>query len=181
LYQSARFTLARAWLQWNNPRFWKDAGMTFPLRWLAFIGFASFCSAAAAQPVTVNDAWVRAPAPGQKVAGAYMELTSKQTSFLVSVASPAAGAAELHITTLDGGIMKMRPVSKIELAGGKPVKLAPSGVHVMLLDLKQPLKPGDKVPLTLTVQRDDRSSRSVFTVQAVVREGPPEKANHHQH
>lgn len=138
-------------------------------------------AAAVAQPVTVNDAWVRAPAPGQKVAAAYMELKSKQTSFLVSIASPAAGAVELHITTLEGGIMKMRPVGKVELPGGKPVKLAPGGVHVMLLDLKQPLKPGDKVPLTLTVQRDDRSSRSVFSVQAVVREGPPEKTQHHHH
>jgi len=155
--------------------------MTFSVRCLAFIAFASLPAAAVAQPVTVNDAWVRAPAPGQKVAGAYMELTSKQRSFLVSVASPAAGAAELHITTLDGGIMKMRPVGKIELPGGKPLKLAPGGVHVMLLDLKQPLKPGDKVPLTLTVQRDDRSSRSVFTVEAVVRDAPPEKAPQHHH
>jgi hypothetical protein len=159
-------------------------GMTSPARLLrrfALVVLTWLPAAAAAQPVTVNDAWVRAPAPGQKVAGAYMELTSKQTSFLVSVASPAAGAVELHITTLDGGIMKMRSASKIELPGGKPVKLAPGGVHVMLLDLKQPLKPGDKVPLTLTVQRDDRSSRSVFTVQAVVREGTPEKAHHHHH
>lgn len=155
--------------------------MTFPVRWLTLVAFASLPAAAVAQPVTVSDAWVRAPAPGQKVAGAYMELTSKQGSFLLSVASPAAGAVEMHITTLDGGIMKMRPVGKIELPRGKPVKLAPGGVHVMLLDLKQPLKAGDKVPLTLTVQRDDRSSRSVFTVQAVVREGPPEKPLHHQH
>jgi copper(I)-binding protein len=158
------------------------SGMTSLLWRLALIAAGCGLPAAVlAQPVTVSDAWVRAPAAGQKVAGAYMELTSKQRSFLVSVASPAAGAAELHITTLDGGIMKMRPVSKLELPGGKPVKLAPGGVHVMLLDLKQPLKPGDVVPLTLTVQRDDRSSRSVFTVQAAVREGPPEKTLHHQH
>lgn len=158
--------------------------MTFPAQpFLRFVLAALMWlpAAAVAQPVTVNDAWVRAPAPGQKVAAAYMELKSKQTSFLVSIASPAAGAVELHITTLEGGIMKMRPVGKVELPGGKPVKLAPGGVHVMLLDLKQPLKPGDKVPLTLTVQRDDRSSRSVFSVQAVVREGLPEKAQHHQH
>ena len=155
--------------------------MRFPARWLAFLAFAFLPAAAPAQPVAVSDAWVRAPAPGQKVAGAYMELTSKQTSFLVSVASPAAGAVELHITTLDGGIMKMRPVSKVELPGGKPVKLAPGGVHVMLMDLKQPLKRGDKVPLTLTVQRDDKASRSVFTVQAVVREAAPEKPLHHHH
>lgn len=154
--------------------------MTFPGRWLAFIGFASLSAAAAAQPVTVSDAWVRAPAPGQRVAAAYMELTSRVNLSLVAVASPAAGGVELHSTSVDGGVMKMRPVGRIELPAGKPVKLAPGGLHVMLVDLKQPLKAGDKVPLTLTVQRADYASRSVFTVQAVVRDGPPEKP-HHQH
>jgi periplasmic copper chaperone A len=155
--------------------------MRFPPQWLALIAFGPLSAAALAQPVAVNDAWVRAPAPGQKTAAAYMELTSKQSSFLVSVASPVAGAVELHLTMVDGGVMRMRPVSKIELPGGKAVKLAPGSLHAMLTDLKRPLKPGDKVPLTLTVQRDDRSSRSVFTVQAVVRDAAPEKAQHHHH
>jgi copper(I)-binding protein len=135
--------------------------------------------AAAAQPVTVSDAWVRAPAPGQRIAAAYMELTSRTSMVLVAVSSTAAAAAELHSTTVEAGVMKMRPVGRIELPGSQAVKLAPGGLHLMLVDLKQPLKPGDKVPLTLTVQRPDASSRSVFTVQAVVREGPPEKPHHH--
>ena len=153
--------------------------MTFSVRCLAFIAFALLPAAAVAQPATVNDAWVRAPAPGQKVAAAYMELTSRVSSSLVAAASPAAGAVELHNTTVDGGVMKMRRVGGIELPAGKPVKLAPGGLHAMLVDLKQPLKAGDKVPLTLTVQRADNSSRSVFTVQAVVRDGPAEKPLHH--
>lgn len=153
--------------------------MRFPARCLAFFALAPLSAAALAQPVTVNDAWVRTPAPGQKVAAAYMEITSRQGSFLTSMASPAAAAVELHNTTVDGGVAKMRPVAKIELPGGKAVKLAPGGLHAMLTDLKQPLKRGDKVPLTLTVQRDDRSSRSVFTVQAVVRDGPADTPHHH--
>jgi copper(I)-binding protein len=132
---------------------------------------------AAAQPVTVKEAWVRAPAPGQNVAGGYMELTSGTHALLIAVASPIAARAELHATTMDGGVMRMRQVESIVLPAAKTVKLAPGGSHVMLLDVK-PLKPGDKVPLTLTVQRD--GSRSVFTVQAIVR-GAGGSASHHHH
>ena len=133
-----------------------------------------------AQPVTVKDAWVRAPAPGQKVAAAYMELVSRGNSMvLIGVASPVAGRVELHSTTVEDGVMKMRPAGNIELPAGKPVKLAPGGLHVMLMDLKQPLRPGDKVPLALTVQRADLSSRSVFAVQAEVRAAADAKAHHH--
>jgi copper(I)-binding protein len=134
---------------------------------------------AQAQPVTVKDAWVRAPAPGQKIAGAYMELVSRSDLALTAVASPAAARAELHSTSMEEGVMRMRPVARIELPSGKAVKLAPGGFHIMLIDVKQPLKPGDKVPLTLTVERADFTSRSVFTVQAEVRPAAAENAHRH--
>jgi 3-hydroxymyristoyl/3-hydroxydecanoyl-(acyl carrier protein) dehydratase len=54
-----------------------------------------------------------------------------------------------------------------------------AALHIMLIDVKQPLKPGDKVPLTLTVQRADFSGRSVFTVQAEVRAAAAENAHRH--
>jgi len=148
--------------------------------YIALIACACTVPAVAAQPASVKDAWVRAPAPGQKVAGAYMEITGRTHHWLISVASPVAARAELHATTLDGGVMKMRPLEKIELPGGKPVKLAPGGLHIMLIDLKQALKRGDKVPITLTVLRDDLANRAVFTVQAEVREAAAAK-EHHQH
>ena len=153
------------------------------LRFLLIALIAAGCAMPAdevqAQPVTVKDAWVRAPAPGQKVAGAYMELVSRTHIALTAVASPAAAGGELHSTSMEEGVMRMRPVARIELPAGKPVKLAPGGLHIMLVDIKQPLKPGDKVPLTLTVQRADLASRSVFTVQAEVRNPGPEKAHQH--
>jgi copper(I)-binding protein len=126
-------------------------------------------TAAAAQPVTVTDAWVRAPAPGQTVAAAYMELVSRQNMVLVGIASPVAAVVELHRTTVEQGVMKMRATSRIELPAGKAVRLAPGGLHAMLVDLKQPLRPGDKVLLTLTVQRADSANRGVLTVPAEVR------------
>ena len=150
----------------------------FVLIALIAAGGAVTADEAQAQPVTVKDAWVRAPAPGQKVAGAYMELVSRTDLALTGVASPAAARAELHSTSVEEGVMRMRPVASIELPSKKAVKLAPGGLHIMLIDLKQPLKTGDKVPLTLTVQRADLSSRSVVTVQAEVRAAAAENAHH---
>jgi copper(I)-binding protein len=135
-------------------------------------------AAAQAQPASVKDAWVRAPAPGQKVAGVYMEIVSRTNTALVAVASPVAARAELHSMALEDGVMKMRPLERIELPAGTAVKLAPGGLHVMLIDLKQPLQRGEKVPLTLTVLQFDSGSRSVFTIRAEVRDADA-KAHHH--
>jgi copper(I)-binding protein len=121
----------------------------------------------AAEPLVATDAWVRAPAPGQKVAGAYMNLTSGVDAALVGVASPAAARAELHSMKLDAGVMKMRPVERIDLPAKQTVKLAPGGMHVMLVDLTRPLKEGDKVPLTLSVLRAGATTQ--VKVDAMVR------------
>lgn len=134
----------------------------------------------AAEAVGVREAWARATAPGQKAAGAYMELTSRTDAVLVAVDSPLAGKAELHTMNLDGGVMRMRRVEKIELPAKKTVKLAPGGVHIMLLDIRQPLKEGGKVPLTLTFQGVD-GMKSTLKVEAGVRAVSAAAAGHHQH
>lgn len=144
----------------------------------ATVAGAGVSVAHAAQPVNVKDAWVRVPAPGQKVASAYMELTSPTDIALISVASPAAGRVELHAVTTEDGVMKMRPVGRVELPAGKAVKLAPGGLHVMLEDLKRPLKAGETVPLTLTIQRAD-FSRAVFTIEAEARSATAARSPHH--
>ena len=141
-------------------------------------GGAVLAAAAQAQPASVKDAWVRAPAPGQNVAGVYMEIVSRTNTALVAVASPVAARAELHSMALEDGVMKMRPLERIELSAGTAVKLAPGGLHVMLIGLKQPLQRGEKVPVTLTLLQLDSGSRSVFTVRAEVRDADA-KAHHH--
>ena len=145
---------------------------------LALATCVSIEPAGAAEPVAVKDAWVRAPAPGQTVAGAYMELSGRVKSALVSVTSPVAARGELHNTAMENGVTKMRPVGRIDLAAGRTVRLEPGGLHVMLVELKRPLMPGDKVPLTLTVQRADFSS-DVITIQAEVRAAAEVAAHHH--
>ncbi len=134
--------------------------------------------AAWAQSVNVANAWVRATAPSQKTAGAYVELTSAGNAALVAVGSPIAERAELHAMTMDGGVMRMRALPRIELPAGQTVKLAPGGVHVMLIDIKQPLKPGDKVPLVLSVQSSG-TSLTTLKIEAEVRAAAASEPHKH--
>jgi copper(I)-binding protein len=106
-----------------------------------------------------------------------MELKSTQAAALVSAASPVAGATEVHEMKMEGGVMKMRAVARIELPAGKTVKLEPGGYHIMLMGLSKPLKAGDTVPITLTVETSDRKRHSV-RVQAPVRESAASNPMH---
>lgn len=118
--------------------------------------------------VTVGEPWVRATVAAQKATGAFMTLTSTQGARLVGVSSPAAGVVEVHEMKMVDDVMRMREVSALDLPAGKTVTLSPGGYHLMLLDLKQPLKEGATVPLTLEVE-DARKVRSKVQVEAPVR------------
>jgi periplasmic copper chaperone A len=116
--------------------------------------FLSFLIAtpALAADIKVENAWVRAPAPGQAVVGGFMDITSSGDAKLVSANSPVAGTTELHEMSMKEGVMLMRQVPAIPLPKGQVVKLEPGGLHIMLIDLKKQLKTGDKVPMVLKVQ-----------------------------
>jgi hypothetical protein len=104
----------------------------------------------------IGHPYARPTPPGARTGGAYftLENTGRDADRLVRVASPAAGSAELHSMTMDGNVMRMRAVAALDVPAGRKVTLGTdSGYHVMLLDLKHPLAPGDKVPLTLTFER----------------------------
>jgi copper(I)-binding protein len=118
--------------------------------------------------VTVGEPWVRATVAAQKATGAFMTLTSVQPVKLVGVSSPVAGAVEVHEMKMVDDMMKMRQMQSLDLPAGQPVKLAPGGYHLMLLELKQPLKDGDKVPLTLEFE-DAKKVRSKVVVDAPVK------------
>jgi periplasmic copper chaperone A len=116
-------------------------------------------AAPAAAQVTVTDAWVRGTVPGQKGTGAFMQLTSAVDVTLVSIASPAARVAEIHEMVRDGNMMRMRAVDKLVLPAGKPIDLEPGGYHVMLMDLTQPLREGETIPIMLTFA--DKEGRKI--------------------
>jgi len=142
------------------------AGLRLTLVAIAVLPYA----APAADAIRVLDPWARATVPGQKVGGVYMEIVSPRDARLVGVASPAAGTAEVHSMTMDGGTMRMRAVEALDLPAGTPVKLAPGGFHVMLFDLKKPLVAGQKVPITLVIEETGKRAQKI-TVKAIVRAG----------
>ena len=125
-------------------------------------------AAPASAQVIVNDAWVRGTVPGQRGTGAFMQLTSPSDLTLVGVASPAAKVAEIHEMARDGNVMRMRAVDKLVLPAGKAVELKPGGYHVMLMDLVQPLREGDSIPVTLTFA-DKEGRKTTQEISAPVR------------
>jgi periplasmic copper chaperone A len=135
--------------------------------WLAAAVIAAFAVPVAAQ-VAVSDPWVRGTVAGQKGTGAFMQLTSRTDTAFIGAASPAAKIVEIHQMTLDGGMMKMSAVGRLPLPAGKTIELKPGGYHVMLMDLMQPLKEGDSVPMTLTFE-DKAGARQTVEVRAPVR------------
>jgi periplasmic copper chaperone A len=104
--------------------------------------------------LSIDHPFARATPPGAKSGGAYfvVENASLIPDKLIGVASPAAGSAEMHQMAMEGGVMKMRAVPVLEIPPRGKLELKPGGYHLMLLDLKQPMRAGDKVPLTLTFQ-----------------------------
>ena len=107
----------------------------------------------AVTPVKIEDPWARATPPGAKIGAAYMKITSTSADRLVGASSPAAARVELHVTEKKGDVMRMRQVKAYDIPAGGSFKLSPGGAHLMLVDLKAPLKEGTKVPVTLRFEK----------------------------
>jgi len=107
----------------------------------------------AASSIALTDPWSRETAEGQNAGGAFMTIANTGTAAdrLTGGSSPVAGRVEIHTMIMENDVMRMRQLEDgLEIPAGGEVTLKPGSFHVMLMDLKQPLKAGDKVPLTLT-------------------------------
>jgi len=131
---------------------------------------AGFAVAASAQQSTiaVTDAWARATPQGAKTGAAYVTVANQGSvpDKLVSASTPVAAEAQLHTMTDDNGVMKMRPVSAVDVKPGASVTLKPGGMHVMLMGLKQPLSAGQSFPLTLTFEKAGKVETTVKIAKA---------------
>lgn len=140
---------------------------------IVFALAAALAGGTAIAQTSVKDAWVRGTVEPQKATGAFMQITSAQGGKLVGVRSPAAGVAEVHEMAMEGNVMKMRAVPALDLPAGQAVELKPGGYHVMLMELKQPLKAGETVPLTLTVEGKDGKRETLELKVPVKAAGAP--------
>jgi copper(I)-binding protein len=134
--------------------------------------------------VTVTDPWVRATVSGQQATGAFMRLQSAKDTRLVSASSPLTPTVEVHEMAVQDNVMKMRQLPALELPAAKTVELKPGGYHVMLMGLKQEVKAGATVPITLVFE-DKAGKRETLVVNAPVRPlnaaAPAASAAHGQH
>jgi len=146
---------------------------------MKYIGLALMLFAGSAcSQVEVSDAWMRATAPGQKTAAGYMTIrnTSARPERLVGGASEAAAKVGTHVSIKDGEIMRMREVKGYDIPAKGTFELKPNGAHLMLVDLKKPLKEGEKVPVVL---KFDKSGE--VKVDFEVRPLGASAAGQHQH
>lgn len=110
---------------------------------------------------TVQDAWVRGTVAQQTATGMFARVTSTGGGKLVAASSPVAAIVEIHEMTMVDNMMRMRAIPGLDLPAGKAVELKPGGYHVMLMQLKQQLKTGDVVPVTLVVEGKDGKRENV--------------------
>lgn len=118
-----------------------------------------FALALAASPalaqVSIDQPWMRATAPGAKVAGGFMIVRNQGEApdRLVAAASPLAERVELHVHIDDGGVMKMRQVRGFDVPANGRFELKPGGAHLMFLNIKRQIKEGEQIPVTLTFEK----------------------------
>lgn len=124
--------------------------------------------------LVISQAWTRATPGGAKVGGGYLTIENKGTApdRLVGGSAEVAGKIEVHEMATTNGVMTMRALDKgLAIEPGKTVKLAPGGYHLMLMELKSPLKQGDKVPVTLQFEKAGKVNVSL-DVQGVGAQAP---------
>jgi hypothetical protein len=122
----------------------------------------------------ITQGWSRATPGGAKIGGGFLTIENKGTASdrLIGASADVAGKVEVHEMAMNDGVMKMRPVEGgLTIEPGKTVKLAPNGYHLMIMDLKNPLKQGDKLPLTLQFEKAGKVAVTL-DVQGVGAKGP---------
>jgi copper(I)-binding protein len=147
-----------------------NAGLT--RRRLATLALALLPLAAAPaladEAVAVREPWVRATVAHQHNTGAFMTLAGREAMRLVEARSSAARVTEIHEMAMVGDMMKMRAIAGLDVPAGGQVELKPGGYHVMLIDVKAPIQPGDAVPITLVFE-DAKRQRHTVEVKATAR------------
>jgi periplasmic copper chaperone A len=124
--------------------------------------------------LVITQAWSRATPGGAKIGGGYLTIENKGTApdRLIGGSAEVSDKIQVHEMAMNNGVMTMRPLDKgLAIEPGKTVKLAPGGYHLMLMDLKSPLKQGDKVPITLEFEKAGKVKLSL-DVQGMGAPGP---------
>ena len=114
-----------------------------------------FWAAPALSEVVAEDPWVRPTPPGAKLAAGYLRIVNRaaQPDRLVGASSAAAARVEMHVHIKDGEILRMRQVKELRIPAKGKFELRPAGAHLMFVDIKRPLREGEKLAVTLEFER----------------------------
>lgn len=147
----------------------------------ASLMFSAGVLAGAADHVSVQDPYVRLAPPNAPATGAFMVIKNNgdKDVKVVKADNPVSKVTELHTHLNEGGVMKMRPVPSIEVKAKGEAVLKPGGLHVMMIDIKTPMKEGDVVPITLSF--DDGSTKQVDAKVVRPMAAPMPAAMEHKH
>lgn len=131
-------------------------------------------------PIHVMSAWSRALPPVSENGAAYLTLKnySKLPDRLVGASSPVAARVEIHTHEMEAGLMKMRRLESVILNPGEYVKFEPGKRHLMLIGLKQPLREGERIPLTLEFEKAPTVEVAV-TIESIDADGPETAGHEH--
>src|SRR6202012_1723830 len=149
-------------------------GFVFAAMLAGLLGTAGRADDVKAGDLVISQAWTRATPGTSKLGGGFLTIENKGIApdKLIGASGDFAGKIEVREMKMDGGVMKMRPVEGgVTIDAGKTVKLAPGGYHLMMMDLKDPLKQGDKVPVTLQFEKAGNVAVTL-DVQGVGAPGP---------
>lgn len=151
--------------------------------WLAALGLVASLGAAA-QSLRIEPGYAREMPPGQTNSAAFFTLVNAgpRPVALVAATCDCAGAAEIHAHRHSDGMMRMEKVPRLEVPAGGQVALEPGGYHLMLLGLKQPLRAGEQVGVTL-LDEQGGSYTARLPVVSLVKPAPAggDHGAHHHH
>jgi copper(I)-binding protein len=155
---------------------WRTAALLYACA--ALTGCAQDTSAPALEPkLDIADAWAPATPPNVAVGAAYVQIDSTAADTLLGGETPVARTVEIHQTTHEDGMMKMRQLESLPIAAGGSTRLEPHGAHLMLIDLVEPLAAGETFPLTLHFAQ---AGEVVTEVTVMAPETTPEPAHEHR-
>ncbi|MFY9288816.1 MAG: copper chaperone PCu(A)C [Alphaproteobacteria bacterium] len=131
--------------------------------------------------IQIGHIWMRATPMGATTAAIYMPLSNagQETDRLLGGSSPVAAKIEIHESLVVDGVMRMRKLDALALEPRKPVSLKPRGLHLMVFGLKERLKEGEKIPLTLQFEKAGTVDVEV-DVEAVGKTAIEHKGKNHE-
>lgn len=135
----------------------------------------------AAEPLVVEQAWIREGPPSAAVLAGYMQINNPgpQAQVIKAVTSDRFRGVEIHRTEVVDGVARMLPQAQLEIGAGETLQLTPGGLHLMLMQAHTPLREGDRVDLILELAEGTQ-----VPVTAVVRradDATTDHSHHHHH